>query len=286
VSTTATAGIELDPGEFSKCYDRRSMAVRHSLVGHPLLALDAIAELTASMPLAQMECNLGILPELHPDGKGPRVDASTMRDVVRTIEENGNWVGFHRVEVVPEYRVLLEELLDPIAATVPPMGMREAYLFLSGAGSVTPCHRDPEHNFLLQVRGRKQVTAGDYRDDEARELALERAYRMPDAYAEHLPENPVSYALGPGDGVYLAPDMLHLVHNADDVSISFSVTWRPDDLVRAGRVYQVNGWLRDHGRAPTPPGRSVVLDRVKARLVWVRLFAHRVFGRRVLGRAR
>lgn len=276
-SARTRARIDLDADEFRQCYERRSMAVRHDLVGHPLLELPAIERLATLLPESQLEHFEGGLPELHPDGKGgPTARRATMVELIRGIEHNGMWVGFHRVEAVPEYRDLLDELLDPIADLVPPMGTRESYLFLSGASTTTPSHRDPEHNFLLQVRGTKQLTTGDFPSPEERHRELERCYRVPGINARSVPVDPVVYDLGPGDGVYLPADDLHLVHNGNEVSISFSVTWRPASVVRIGRVYQVNGWLRDHGREPTPPGRRHWLDRVKARLVWSRLLLRRL----------
>ena len=35
--------------------------------------------------------------------------------------------------------------------------LREAFIFVSSPGAVTPFHIDPEWNFLLQVRGRKII---------------------------------------------------------------------------------------------------------------------------------
>jgi len=277
--TDTAARIDVDADELRRCYERRSMAVQHDLVGHPLLDLDAIERLAGELPESQLEYFEGGLPELHPDGKGgPTARRATVLELIRGIEHNGMWVGFHRVESVEAYRELLDELLDPIEAVVGPMGERESYLFLSGASTTTPSHRDPEHNFLLQVRGEKRLTTGRFPSDDTRHRELERCYRVPGINALSLPIEPVVYDLGPGDGVYLPADDLHLVHNGSAVSISFSVTWRPPAVVRAGRVYQVNGWLRDHGLDPTPPGSKVWLDRLKGRLVWSRLVLGRLVG--------
>ncbi len=272
--------IRLDRSAFEESRGVRSLAVRHDLAAHPMLTLDAIAVLAEGFPPGLVEHNVGTSPRLDPDATAPALDTHPL-DVVRGIEHNGCWMVFRYVHRVPEYRELLDRLLDPIAAIVGPMGEREAFLFLSGTGSITPWHRDPEHNFLLQVRGTKQFSTGSFPDDEAKHRSLERVYRAHGRNSELAAIDPITYTLGPGDGVYLPTDALHLVENGPEVSISFSVTWRPRDVVRLGRVYELNGWLRARGRSPRPPGRSRVVDRLKSGVVWSRLAARRLLPRRV-----
>src|SRR3546814_7348487 len=43
---------------------------------------------------------------------------------------------------------------------------REAFIFLSSPGSVTPFHMDPEHNIMLQIRGEKTMTVFPAGDEE------------------------------------------------------------------------------------------------------------------------
>ena len=38
------------------------------------------------------------------------------------------------------------------------MFRREGFIFISSPGSITPFHMDPEYNFLLQIRGEKQIS--------------------------------------------------------------------------------------------------------------------------------
>lgn len=274
----------MDPDEFRASYERTSFRVRHDLVSHPLLAAEAFTALASEIPPGHLEYLAGHLGDLAPDHRTELGGEPTA--MLQRIHDAGSgavWVAFHRPEVVPKFQVLLDEMLDPIAELVPAMGARESYLFMSGPDWSTPCHRDPEHNFLLQIRGTKSVTVGEFVDDDTRHRELERSYSQSGVYSSFRPAHPKVVELGPGDGLYIPPDMLHLARNGPELSISYSVVWRPPGLVRTGRVYEFNGWLRSHGRTPTPPGRSVWLDRVKAGLVWARLGAKRVFGRRARG---
>ncbi len=208
MTSPTVPAIHLEPTRFRECFDVGSMAVRHDLVGHRLLSLDAIAALAGAYPPELVEHNVGR-------------------------------------------------------------------------------SRDPEHNFLLQVRGSKRFTTGRFPDAEAKHRSLERVYRAHGRNSELAAVEPITYSLGPGDGVYLPTDALHMVENGPEVSISFSVTWRPREVVRLGRVYELNGWMREHGRSPRPPGRSTLVDRCKSALVWVRLASRRLASRRLVpGRLR
>jgi hypothetical protein len=90
------------------------------------------------------------------------------QETIRRIEECGSWMVLKFIEKDEIYRALLHDVLaevEPaIRATTGPMLKREGFIFISSPGSVTPFHFDPEHNILLQIRGRKTMTifpAGD-----------------------------------------------------------------------------------------------------------------------------
>jgi hypothetical protein len=72
------------------------------------------------------------------------------------------------VEQDDDYRALLHRCLAEVGVHSellrPGMELMQGFVFISSAGSVTPYHMDPEHNFLLQVRGSKTVSLFDGRD--------------------------------------------------------------------------------------------------------------------------
>ena len=75
-----------------------------------------------------------------------------------------------RADYEPDYRALIHRCLDELAADInalePGMNGREGSVIISSPSAVTPFHLDHEHNFLLQIRGRKTVSVFPREDRE------------------------------------------------------------------------------------------------------------------------
>jgi len=148
------------------------------------------------------------------------------------------------------------------------MGRREGFIFLSSPGAVTPFHLDPEHNFLLQIRGTKSVSMWDREDRFVLpEAELEKFYAA--FVHRNLPWREVFQTtawvvpLEPGQGLHFPVAVPHWVKNGPEVSISFSITFRSDSSERRELIYRANARLRKLGLSPHPPGRSILLDSTK-----------------------
>ncbi|MBC7490986.1 MAG: transcriptional regulator, partial [Novosphingobium sp.] len=145
----------------AEAYPATAIRLTHRLTSHPLLDLDALVGLAATLPAEAVEYNPGKLPiGIAPaDVPAPELGVA---ETIRSIEHAGAWMVLKRIESHPDYAQLLDAILDEIAAIVTPrtgaMLRREGFIFISSPGSVTPFHFDPEHNILLQVRGTKTMT--------------------------------------------------------------------------------------------------------------------------------
>jgi hypothetical protein len=252
--------IDLEAG-----FGRAPFRVGHELADHPLLELDRIAELADALPAAQVEHNLGAVPELLPGGVAPRLDASP-GEIARGIHENGCWMVLKLIETDPSYRALLHELLDQVAPSVPdgPMLRREGFIFLSAPDTTTPAHVDPEHNFLLQIEGTKTMVVGAFPDARSEQLELERHYGGGHRNMAAMFASPNEFVLEPGDGVYVPVHAPHLVRNGPATSISLSITWRTPATEVAEKAHVANARLRRLGLSPAAPGRRPAADRAKA----------------------
>ena len=191
-----------------------------------------------------------------------------MGAIARGIESNGCWMVLKNIELDPEYKRLLDESLDEVTPYVRDraggMTEREGFIFLSAPGSVTPSHTDPEHNFLLQVRGTKQMNVGGFPDAATEQLVLEDAVAGGHRNVDWEPQDPVAFDLEPADGVYVHPHAPHWVQDGEEVSVSLSVTFATPTSEATRRVHSINSRLRRLGLSPTPPGRRPHLDRFKA----------------------
>lgn len=263
--------LHIDRASFSEGFAERPFGVRHSLVEHPLLSIDAIAELADEMPREAVERHRGDLP-MHMPGGAPELDG-TPSDTVRGLETNGTWMVLWNIEQVARYKELLDACLDEVESLVGDKhgGMlhRKAYLFLSAPNSTTPVHFDPEHNLLLQIRGIKEMNVGRFADPADQQRELDRYHAGGHRNLDKVPEGFELFRLHPGEGVYVWPFAPHWVKNGPEASISLSITFRTQASWQAERVHRFNARMRRLHVSPRPAGKSRVADQAKATVMEV-----------------
>jgi len=272
VATAGTARqlLEIDEQDFSRNFSERAFAVRHELAGHPLLTLDAMAELADRLPLKSIERHRADLPLLSP-GKPPELEGPPS-ETVRQLESGNAWMVMWYIEQIPEYKALVDDCLDQVERYVGKrhggMRYRKAYLFLSAPGATTPAHFDPEQNLLLQIRGTKDFTVGQFSSAANRQSELDRYFDGGHRNLDHMPEAEQAFHMEPGDGVYVPPFAPHWVHvPGTQAAISLSITFRTRASLEMERVSHFNARIRRIGLSTRPPGVSPSRDRLKASVV-------------------
>lgn len=259
--------------DFAASYPNGAHMLAHELASHPLLEIEALAQLGEALPDACVEYNRGDLPvglDHKPDATG-----LTIGQTIRGIETSNSWAALKNVEQIPGYRDLLLDLLGElrpiIEARTGRMLKPQAFIFVSSPNAVTPYHFDPEHNILLQLRGSKVMTmfpAGNprYAPDEVHET-YHRGGKRELIWDDGLAGEGRAFALDPGDALYVPVMSPHFVNNGPGVSISLSITWRSDWSFAEADARALNGLLRQWGFTPKRPGRWPASNRTKA-LAW------------------
>jgi Cupin superfamily protein len=259
--------LDIDATSFANAFARRSIAVHHALFDHPLFAMDAIAELADRLPPESVRRERGDLPIVNRDGyvdvgQGP--PSATILDV----ERNGFRISLRDIQQLPEYAELINECLDEVDQIVADreggMRRRTGYLFITAPASNTPMHFDPEHSFLLQVRGVKHVSVAAFDDDGIRQRELNQYYDGDECDFVAMQEVAEDFRIDPGVGVYLPSFVPHWVRTEAGVSVSFSIPFYTEFSERAESVNRINRRLRKLHLSPRPPGTSEPVDRVKA----------------------
>ncbi|MEP3420298.1 MAG: cupin-like domain-containing protein [Erythrobacter sp.] len=255
---------------FAASYPETPHVLRHALNRHPLLELDALAQLGERLPTDSVEYNRGDVG-IGVEGK-PASTGLSIADTIRQVAKANSWAVLKNVEQVPAYRALVVDLLDEIrdeietktGAMLTPQG----FIFISSPNAVTPYHFDPEHNILLQVSGSKTMTqfpAGDARfaADHVHESYHTGGPREL-TWDESLMDGARAFALAPGQAVYVPVMAPHFVRNGPKSSISLSITWRSEWSYAESDARGLNHILRKNGFAPAPPGRWPSTNRTKA----------------------
>lgn len=266
--------LDLDAADLDRCFGVRPFTVRHALADHPALAPAAIRRLVEEHPERLMEWNRG---SVHEHARPDEVPSNgiTALETVDSLDVCDSWIVLKRVESAPALRDLLAGTVDELRPALARRGLHpfrlRAFLFLSSPGAVTPLHIDPEENFLLQVRGAKEMTLFG-RDD--RELVPEdELERFAAGAHRNLERRPgpdaegTTFRLEPGTGLHVPLHAPHFVKNGDGVSVSLSITFMTEEADRERSVLLVNHRLRRLGLAPAARGARPRLDGAKHALV-------------------
>jgi hypothetical protein len=266
----ATDLLIIEPSVFNSAFGRAPFLIGHRLTEHPLFDFARLLDLARVLPSSSVEYNAGNLAVNQDPNQTPRNGLSA-EETIRRIQECRSWMVLKNIEQDADYRGLLHGCLSEIEDRCHPYGRgichREGFIFISSPGSVTPYHMDPECNFLLQIRGNKQVSLFDGDDRSLLgEEELERFYAGAHrnlTFADEYQNKAHLFEMGPGDGLHFPVTWPHWVKVYDEVSISFSITFRTRATERRELLYQVNHALRQRGLRPTPVGLSSWRDAMK-----------------------
>jgi hypothetical protein len=268
---TMLAFDEAGHAALGSLYPERPGIVPHRLLSHPLLTLEALVGLAGRLRPEHVEHNVGRLPIGIDPADIPQT-GMTPAEMIRGIEQAGAWMVLKFIENDPAYKGLLDACLAEIEEVVAPltgaMLKKEGFIFVSSPGSVTPFHFDPEHNILLQVRGRKTMTVFPADDEEVAPGALHEAFHqgahrnLP--YEERFAGKGTPFTISAGEAIYVPVKSPHWVKNGDAPSISLSITWRSEWSFREEEARGWNAVLRKAGIDPAAPKRFPEANRAKS----------------------
>ena len=250
----------------------------HNLVNHPLFTLPRLLELAKTTRRDRpgdlyYDAGPDVRPDQRWDQMGPK--PFVVEEALHRIETCGAWVTLHQAQQDPEYGEVFDDCMGEFERLTgvdftKVMRVEDALIFVTSPRRVTPYHIDRECNFLLQIRGEKNLYVFD-RDD--REVLppneVERFWAIDNNAAVYKPQfqnRATTYRLRPGNGVHIPVNNPHWVQNDDNVSISLSVNFTYQDWERAN-VHRANFLLRKFGISPRPPQQSPFVDRVKTAVI-------------------
>ena len=272
--------LRLDGPAFAASFERREATTfRHELSSHPLLKIEAIADLADRLAAHSVVCDEAVKPLLVPGGGPPRGVVSRPGDLIRDVESSGTWMTLLNVEQDHAYRDLMEECLKDLA----PFAQRFAgdirrpagFIFVSSPNSVTPAHFDIEHSIPMQIQGERTLGVGVFATPGDKEREIGRYWSGSHGRIEVMPVERATYGTEPGFGAYIPPLQPHWIKNGPSPSVSMTLTFFTRDNDEDSLVRAFNQHLINRGRRPTPPGRSLIKDAAKVGVMRLSALRHR-----------
>jgi hypothetical protein len=267
--------LHLQPEVFAERFNKRPFVLRHGLAAHPLFELPRLIEL-ASATAAQRRDDLyydaGVTDLNERWGTKSSRCAFPIDETIRRIETAGAFIILKRADSDPAYAQVLDRCMSDLLEVSGrqlqrKMRRREAIIFISSPRRITTYHIDSETNFLLQVRGEKNISIFSKYDREVLpEEEIERFWtvdRNAAVYKPQYQERAEVVRLAPGNGVHIPVNCPHWVQNDDNISVALSINYHSYNSEYA-HLYCANYYLRNKlGLRPTPPRHSGLLDAVK-----------------------
>lgn len=267
------ASLRIDPHDFAEGFNVRQFPVTHSLAENPLFSLPnllSLAERVAGVARSEVYYDLGVTDVGQRWSSTP--PAATLRATLERINAAGAWIDIKSAELDPPYARVLDCCIGDLLAISGPelkrkMRRTQMAIFITSPNRLSTYHIDSECNFLLQIRGRKQISIFDKFDREVLpEEEIERSWTVDTnaaLYKPHLQNRADVVMLSPGMGVHIPVNAPHWVQNGDDVSVSAAILFHWWNSEYAN-VYAANYCLRQKlGLHPRPPRESAVTDLVK-----------------------
>jgi hypothetical protein len=245
---------------FAASYPALPAHLTHSLAGHPLLEIEALAELAARMRPETLEHNSAVDLPLGISNADTPANGLSVHDTIAQIHECGSWVLLKSIEQDPAYASLMRDVLAEIEPLVAPetgsMLRPEGFIFISSPRAVTSLHFDPEYNILFQARGSKTMTLFPVADPHIISQEFFEQYfaggprNLP--WREEWAARAYPISIVPGEAIYVPLLAPHWVQTHDQVSVSLSLTWRSEWSFHHADACRFNRRLRRIGVSPRP----------------------------------
>jgi hypothetical protein len=223
IETSAPLQFVEPNDRFRPDFNRLPFQFLHRLADHPLFALPRLLELARTTRRDRprdlyYDAGPDIRADQRWDQMGPK--PFMVEEALHRIETCGAWVTLHQAQKDPEYGALFYECMREFEGLTgvdfrKVMRMEDALIFITSPRRVTPYHIDRECNFLLQIRGEKNLYVFDRNDKDVLPVTeVERFWAVDNNAAVYRPQfqsRATTYRLVPGNGVHIPVNNPHWV---------------------------------------------------------------------------
>lgn len=266
----------------ARLLDREPFQFHHNLVEHPSLSIESLCETIPQMSNVMYSkglTDLGInFDRAHIDHK----NGLSLKETIETIRTSNSYIAIRGPEAHPAFHGLFADLYDDVGHLIRQNGKGKepiegsCWLFIASPNAQTPFHFDRYSNFLMQIRGSKEVAVFPNFDKRIISAAdceayMDRSEQRP-PWDPELDQYATKFNFKPGEAIHIPYISGHYVKNgSEDVSISLSFFFQTEETLMWTKAMQLNHRIRRHlgriGIRPSPVGHSPLRDKLKAKIL-------------------
>lgn len=256
--------------------DREPFRLTHKLANHPALELENLAEVILQHPKEKVMFSKGL--DLTANFDRALVEDRKkfdLKEIVETIRTSNSYIALRNPELHPSFKELFADVVHDVETIMKENKTGDKailpmlWLFIASPGAVTPFHFDRYSNYIMQIRGSKELAVFPPVLEELVSSADAEAYLDWGGHApewkEELDHHAHKFNFNVGEAVHIPYTSGHYVKNGlDDISITLSVFYHSNETLKWSRAMRLNNRLRNKGFNPRPVRQSAALDQFKA----------------------
>jgi hypothetical protein len=268
---------DIDP----KDLDRRPFGFSHNLADHPSLSFENLSRVITSLPEEKVMFSKG-LNDLKKHFETVLVEGKKgfdLNDIIENIRTGDAYIAVRNPELDPSFKDIFEGICHDVGVFMKANGTGEKplepmlWLFIASPGAVTPFHFDRFSNFIMQIRGSKELAVFPPRAEQViSSKELEAYHDNKPSYPEWNDEKDRyahKFNFKSGEAVHIPYTSGHYVKNGtDDISITLSVFYHSNETKMWSNAMKMNYRLRRFGVSPKAVGQSKVVDQFKAKVAF------------------
>jgi hypothetical protein len=263
-----------------KLLDREAFKFRHQLKDHPALTIEGLSQSIPQMPSENVMFSKG-LDSLKANFDHALIEGTkqfNLKEIIETLKTSNCYLAVRSPELHPDFKQLHIDMMKEVGELIKAHGKGKKpinpvlWLFIASPNSVTPFHIDRTSNFLMQIRGSKEVAIFPPRHEGVLAAKDTESYveRLSDMvpWSEEIDHYATKFNFNEGEAIHIPFTSGHYVKNgASDISISLSFFFDTDETVGWVRAMKFNNRMRKLGFAPQAVGLNTKLDYFKSALI-------------------
>lgn len=262
-----------------KNLDQKTFSLTHNLTNHPSLQLDHLMKVVSKHPkdkllfsaeLNKLDNNFDYALDDHKE-----VDYQKILETIKNT--NSSYIAIKNPELNESFKDIYNDINSDLGLIMQELGIGSSpiepmlWIFIASPNAITPFHIDRFSNFIMQIRGSKELAVYPPRNStvvptEITEAYIDWAGKSP-LWKEETDHLATKYFFKPGEAAHIPFTSGHYVKNgSDDISITISVFFYTEKSLQWTKAMKLNNRLRKFGIKTNPVDQNKTMDSLKANI--------------------